>query len=78
MNANDDKINGYKIWHCSYNWHGSYGAFRECECVVIAEIESKAIGMALMEYSDTHAGGWSAEEIPCAKEGVHHISESRN
>ena len=64
----------YKIWHCSYNWTGRMGAYLQYECIVIAEIESKALGMALMEYPDTLPDCWWAEEIPMNKEGVHHIS----
>ena len=62
-----------KIWHCSYDWYGSYGAYEQYECIVIAEIESKAIGMALMQYPDTNPSDWSAREIPF-EEGVHQIS----
>ena len=63
----------YKVWHCRYDWSGGWGAYQEYQCVVIAEIESKALGMALMEYPDTSPQWWSAHEIPL-KEGVHHIS----
>lgn len=51
------------------------GAYQDYNCVVVAEIESKALGMALTAYPDTNAKDWSAEEIPIDKEGVHHVSE---
>ena len=63
-----------KIWHCSYRWDGHYGAFQEYECIVVAEIESKALGLALMEYPDTNPQDWSAVEIPTDKDYVHHVS----
>ena len=62
-----------KIWHCSYDWYGSYGAYQYYECIVIAEIKDKALGMVLMEYPDTNPQDWSAVEIPF-EEGVTHIS----
>lgn len=64
----------YKAWHCTYDWRGGWGAYEEIECVVIAEIKDKALGMALMEYPETNAQDWSATEIPLDKMGVHHIS----
>jgi len=67
-------MNGYKIWHCSYRKSFGFGAYEEREVIVIAEIESKALGMALMEHPKTAVAGWSAVEIPCHKEGVHYIS----
>lgn len=67
-----------KIWHCSYDWYGAYGAYEQYECIVIAEIKSKALGMALMHYPDTNAKDWSAVEIPTDEEGVHEISHRCN
>jgi hypothetical protein len=63
----------FKVWHCNYNWQGSYGAYQEYDCVVVAEIKDKALGMALMAYPDTHAQDWTATEIPL-EEDVHHIT----
>ena len=63
----------YKVWHCTHDWRGGWGAYEENECVVIAETKSKAIGMALMAYPETNPQDWSATEIPL-EEGVHHIS----
>lgn len=71
-------MNGYKIWHCSSSWYGRYGAHQSYECVVVAEIESKALGMALMEYSDTDAKDWSAQEIKTDRESVHQVSSNSN
>jgi hypothetical protein len=65
----------YKVWHCNYSWYGGYGAYQEYDCVVIAEIESKALGMALMKYEDTVPDCWTATEIPIDKELVRHINE---
>ena len=64
-----------KVWHCSYNWRGGWGAYQEYECIVIAEIKDKALGMALMQYPDTIPADWSAEEIPTDKELVYQVSE---
>lgn len=66
----------HKVWHCSYRWSGGYGAYEELEVIVVAEIKSKAIGMAVMEHSRTLPKCWSAEEIPLDREGVHWISEA--
>jgi hypothetical protein len=68
----------YKVWHCSHNWYGSHGAYESDDCVVIAEIKDKAIGMALMEYPNTQPKDWSAYEISLEKEGVHHINSRCN
>ncbi len=67
-----------KVWHCSYNWYGAYGAYEEHECIVIAEIKDKALGMALMNYPDTNAKDWSANEIPTDSELVYHVSSRSN
>lgn len=64
----------YKVWSCYYREYGSWGFWEEYNCIVVAEIESKALGMALMEYPDTHPEFWKASEIDVTKEGVHHIS----
>lgn len=69
-------IPGYKIWRCCYRWSGGRGGFQDYDCVVIAETESKAIGMALMEYSDTKPDCWKAYEIESTFESVTPISES--
>lgn len=63
-----------KVWHCSYDWNGGWGAYQQYECIVIAEIKDKALGMALMHYADTIPSRWEAVEIPTNKELVHHIS----
>ena len=68
----------YRVWLCSYYWIGKMGAYQCYECIVVAEIESKAIGMALMAYPNTDASDWSASEIPIDKEGVHRISDQSN
>jgi len=68
----------YKVWHCNYSWHGGWGSYIEYDCIVVAEIESKARGMALMLYSDTIPECWNATEIPIDKELVHHINGSRS
>jgi hypothetical protein len=65
-----------KAWHCRYRWHGGYGAYQDYDCIVIAEIKSKALGMALMEYPDTSPEDWEAEEIPLDKEYVHQVSSA--
>lgn len=67
-----------KAWHCSYYQSFGYGAYQEYDCIVVAEIQSKALGMALMNYPDTIAEHWSATEIPIDKEGVHEISSRCN
>ena len=67
-----------KAWHCSYSWYGSWGAYQEYECIVIAEIKDKALGMALMEYPDTNPTDWTASEISLTEQGVHHISSRCN
>ncbi len=67
-----------KVWHCSYAWSGSFGNYQDYNCVVVAEIKSKALGMALMAYPNTLPEDWTAEEIPTDKELVHHISGNSN
>lgn len=64
-----------RVWQCSYSWSGGWGAFQDYEVVVVAEIESKAIGMAVQEFKETDPKLWKAFEIPTDKEGVHFISE---
>lgn len=67
-----------KIWHCHYDWYGRMGAFQYYDCIVVAEIKSKALGMALMRYPDTYVDDWIAYEIPTDKELVYHISSRSN
>jgi hypothetical protein len=65
---------GYKVWHCSYDQHGSYQYHKNVECVVVAEIKSKALGMALTANPETHPAYWDAVEIEVDHENVHYIS----
>lgn len=64
---------GYKTFHCRYRY-SSRGGWSDYDCIVTAEIESKALGMALMAYPDTEARNWSAEEIDLSKEGVYEMT----
>ena len=73
MNNNEAS---YKVWSCHYDYRGGWGAFQEYRCIVVAEIESKALGMALMEFPDTCPEDWSAYEIDITKENVHFISSA--
>lgn len=65
----------FKVWHCEYRWSGRFQTFQDYDCIVIAEIKDKALGMALTAYPDSNPQDWSASEIPMDREGVHKISE---
>lgn len=64
----------FKVFHCNWLYTGSYGSYEEYDCIVIAETESVALGMALYFYPDTDAARWTIEEIPTDKRWVQGIS----
>lgn len=63
----------FKVWHCHYSYHYR-GGYTEYDCIVVAEIESKALGMALMANADTEPQNWTAKELPIDKEAVFDIA----
>lgn len=67
-----------KVFHVRFFWHGSYGAFKEVDFVVIAETSDKAIGMAAQSRPDltNDLAYWSVEELSTENNAVFHINES--
>lgn len=65
---------GLRVWLCHYSWSGRFQTYEDIYCVVVAEIESKAIGMAAMENPETKPRYWSADEISLTEEGVHFVT----
>lgn len=65
-----------KIWHCSYDWQGSWGAYQRYEYVCVAETKELAIELAMKDAGEFGKGieNWSAEEINITEENAHYIS----
>lgn len=68
-----------KLWHCSYQWYGAFGAFQYYDCIAIADTAEKAIELAMSkcEFGKTKED-WSATEIPMENNTSHIISERTN
>lgn len=67
-----------KTFHATFDKSYGWGTWDEVECIIIANIESEALGMALTKYSDTVADGWTFEEIDTTTPAVHTISKRSN
>jgi hypothetical protein len=67
-----------KVFHASYSWSGSWGAYAYHDCIVVEQTKSKALGRVLMSYPETQAKDWSLVEIDVTQEGMYHISTSEN
>ena len=54
-----------KIWHCSYDWHGGWGAYQTYEIVCVAETKERAIELAMKSAGEfgSNKNDWSAEEM---------------
>ena len=69
-----------RVWHCSYDWYGSYGAYQRYEYICIADTKDEAIQMAM---NDSREGGkdrsnWGAVEIDITTKAAHYISQRGN
>jgi hypothetical protein len=59
-----------KVWHCHYS-----NRYNDIHVIVLAEIQSKALGIAVQEFKDTSPDCWSASEIETSHEGLTYISD---
>ncbi len=67
-----------KVFKASYTWYGGFGAFDYMWCVVIAEHETIALGLALESYPNTKASDWSVEELDLEKTAVYELGSHGN
>lgn len=66
------------MFHATYGWYGSYGAYEDIDAVCVAENASQAHTWAVMTYPETDVNLWSFEEIDTSKAGCHHINSRGN
>lgn len=67
-----------KIFKCSYEWRGGYGAYQQYEYVVVTSCGSAALGLCLEAQPDTKAADWEIKEINVSQEEAHFISSDGN
>ena len=56
-----------RLFHGNFSKSYGWGAFDEHDCIIIANTEEEALGLALTHYPETVADGWSFEEISTDK-----------
>ncbi len=63
-----------KVFKCSYDWHGGWGAYQEYEYIVVTSCASAALGLCLESEPETVASLWEIKEVDTSKEKAHYIS----
>lgn len=71
-------MSNLKTFIGSFYRSGRCNTYESIECIIVAETESVALGLALESYPDTSSAHWSFEELDPTTTGCTEVSRDDN